>query len=83
MALGNIEWVKSGKRERKNKAVGKRGKMWGCLKAREKSSNGKFAKVELLVGSGEQCARANINQSLKTETEGYLNTVQLNTMKIN
>ena len=45
------EWVKLGKREGKNKAVSTCGKS---------PATGNFAKVELLVGSGARCARANI-----------------------
>ena len=40
------------KRAGKNKVVNKRGKMWRCSEARDKPSNGNFAKVEPLVGSG-------------------------------
>ena len=75
--------MKLGKREGSEKAVSKRGK---------NPATRNFAKVELLVGSGALCVyvRANIllyfgfiglillciNQSLKTETEGNLNTVK-------
>ena len=90
--------MKLGKRERKNKAVSKRGKMWRCSKARENvevlKSAGKAQKQEILPRWNYSLDLARdvhvrtfyfgfialillcINQSLKTETEGYLHTVK-------
>ena len=77
------EWVKLGKREGKNKAVSTCGKMWRCSKAREIFPRWNFSldpardvHVRTFFFGFIDIILFCINQSLKTETEGYLNTVR-------
>ena len=80
--------MKLGKKKGKEQSVTERGKMKRCSKARENPERGNLAEVELLVESARDVYVQTfyfrfidlillcINQSLETDTEGHLNTVQ-------